>query len=124
MVKTKTKVKPYIKNNYTIYQIKKMIGKKLIILYPTINIKLMYKNLAKENKKKILETIFKNNKNIVLSAVCIKGIIYIISNIEYYLTINSISYKEIEQYSLNKFINIVIIQYNDMQKKDIKEILK
>ncbi len=111
-----------IKNNFSIYQIKKMIGKKLIVIYPLIVVSIHDKNAAKLLKTKINEQVDKKTKNLTLNAMCNGGILYVFKNIDVYLFINSLSYKELDSGSGNN-INIIINQYPKMTKAEIKKML-
>lgn len=116
-----------IKNNFTIYQIKKMIGKKIILISPLITADSNHKNLSKIIKSKILENISDIKlgvKNLIITTVCSNGILYVIKNIEVFLAINSISYKELDTYKNNNDINILVLQYPQMPKSEIKEIIQ
>ena len=116
------KNKNLIKNTFTVYQIKKMIGKKLIILFSPQILPPNIKTLVKNIKAKILENKRKNTV-ITFTVVCIKGILYVIKNMEYFLAINSISYKEIDKLDIEKRIGVVIHQYPFMTKSEIKKII-
>jgi hypothetical protein len=108
-----------IKNNFTIYQIKKMIGKKLIIPWPGSVITIQEKNLSRNTKNKILDAVGK--KNLVITTFCSHGVLYVIRNMDIYLALNLISYKELE--GMNNEINVTIIQYPKLSKSEIKSIL-
>lgn len=111
------------KNTYDIFQIKRLIGKKLLILWKDSlnNKEKIYQ--SKKIKDILLKDTTDKNKNIVFSAVCDNGILHVISNIEYYLALVSISYKEIETSSICKSISITIIQYPKMPISDIKVLI-
>ena len=114
-----------IKNNFTICQIKKMIGKKLLSISPLIISNIQDKNSSKNIKVKILEGLTdksKSAKNLIITTVCTNGILYVIKNIDIFLAINSISYKELETFK-NNDINVVMLQYPQMSKSEIKELI-
>lgn len=119
-IKKPLKIQP-IKNNFSMYQIKKMIGKKLLLPWVGLNINIQIKNSSKVIKSKILENMSTNSvKNLILTTVENQGILYVIKNLETYLAINSVSYKEMESMQLSENINIIIIQYPKLSKSDIK----
>lgn len=119
--KKSSKKSNIVKNSFTIYQIKKMIGKKLIIMHPSITNSNQYKVLSKNIKEKILDT-NNSSKNLILTASCNNGVLNIFKNIETLLAINSISYKELEA-NKNIDINIVIIQHPNLTKQEVKELI-
>ena len=109
-----------IKNNFTMYQMKKMIGKKLILLWSGIDITIQDKNSARLTKTKILETTTK--KNLVITTFCNQGVLYVIRNIDIFLALSTISYKELEISKCND-VNVIIIQYPKLSKSEIKELI-
>ena len=109
-----------IKNTFTLYQVKKMIGKKLIMPWNNITISIQDKNSSKFIKSKVLETSTK--KNIILTTMCVQGILYVIKNIDMYLAIHSISYKELEDFNCND-ISVIVIQYSKMNKTEVLNLI-
>lgn len=110
-----------VKNSFSIYQIKKMIGKKLLIIHPIISAHNQLKSSSKNIKEKILDNT-NSAKNLVLTATCNSGILFVFKNIDTFLAINSVSYKELES-NKNIDINVVIVQYSNLTKQEVKELL-
>lgn len=113
-----------VKNTFTLIQIKKMIGKKLIVPWKGLNTPPQeVKDDAKKIKKKVVESVSqKGSKKIMLTTVCIKGVLNIINGIERSLAISMISYKEIQKYNMSD-IKVVIVQYPTMSQANIKKLL-
>lgn len=116
-------VKP-IKNTFTILQVKKMIGKKLIVPWQGLNIP---PQELKENAKKVVKKIIesssqKGSKKLVLTTVCINGILNVICGLERSTAISMISYKEIEKLNTSE-IRVVIIQHPKMSQTGIKNLI-
>jgi hypothetical protein len=109
-----------IKNSFTIPQIKKMIGKKLLTHHPSINISVKEKNNAKLMKVKFIEDIGKKSKNIILTVSCSNGILYVFRNLDIYLMLCGISYKELEEPVLANTV-ITVLQYPKLTKIEINE---
>jgi hypothetical protein len=111
----------FIKNTFSIIQVKKMLGKKLIILWKGIPVA---SSVVKENAKKIKDSIISSNnekqKNIVLSCVCLNGVLNIINGSDRILAISNISYDEIKKKNISD-LNITILQYPKMSQLDIKK---
>lgn len=116
-------VKP-MKNTFNLLQVKKMICKNLIVPWKGLNIPPQeIKAQAKTIKKKIIDSISqKGSKKIVLTTVCIKGVLNIINGLERSAAIAMISYKEIQKLDMSE-INIVIIQYPKMSQTNIKNLI-
>ncbi len=112
----------FIKNNFNLYQIKRLIGKKLLIVSSLIPITIQMKNSSKIIKSKILDVSGNSIKNLIITTTCSNGILYVIKNVENFLAISSISYKEIDSLQ-NTNINVVIVQYQKLSKKEIKDII-
>ncbi len=123
ITKKSSKKSNIVKNNFTIYQIKKMIGKKLLLIHPSINTPIInqYKAISKNIKEKILD-INNSSKNLILTATCNNGVLYIFKNAETLLAINSISYKELES-NKNIDVNVVIIQHPNLTKQEVKDLM-
>lgn len=125
-----------IKNSFPICQIKKMIGKKLIIPWPSLVITTQDRNNAKIMKAKIIEFSLANDtndvakhittkkpKHLIITAMCNNdGILQVFKNIDVLLAINSISYKELSD-GIGKDIFITIHQYPKLSKTEIKTLL-
>lgn len=109
-----------IKNQFSLYQVKKMIGKKLIVLPPNLVMTIQDKNNAKLLKQKIIES---GKKNLILTVMCNQGIMFLLKNIDIFMAINSISYKELENDNINNII-VNIIQYPKLTKNEIHALLK
>jgi hypothetical protein len=101
------------------YQIKKMIGKKLLLPWSNLNVSVQDKNLARTIKTKILETSTK--KSVILTAMCNQGVLFIIKNIDVFLALQAISYKELEESKCNN-LSVVVIQYPKLTKAEIIEL--
>ena len=117
-------VKP-IKNVFTFLQIKKMIGKKLIIPWKGLTISPQeLKDNAKKMKKKIMESALQTggNKKIVLTTVCINGVLNIVNGIDRSTAISMISYKEMQKLDMSD-IKIIVVQYPQMSQAGIKNII-
>jgi hypothetical protein len=117
-------VKP-VKNTFTIIQVKKMIGKKLIVPWKGLNIP---PQELKENAKKVIKKIIesshqKGTKKLVLTTVCINGILNIIGGLERYTAISMISYKEIEKLDTLGEICVIIIQHPKISQANIKNLI-
>lgn len=121
----------FIRNSFPIQQVKKMIGKKLIIPMPNMPINIQDKNSAKLLKTKILEE--KNTsspsaahigkkKNLIITAMYNNGVLHVFKHIDIYLAINSISYKELAA-GVGDSITVIIHQYPKLLKSDLKKIL-
>lgn len=116
--------KNIIRNNFTLHQIKKLIGKKLLLMWPSLVISIQTKNSSKLIRTKILD-IPKDStslKNLVITAMCSGGLLYVIKGAETFLAIGSISYKELDNIK-NTNINVLIIQYPKLNKKEIKDLI-
>jgi hypothetical protein len=115
-------IKP-VKNMFNLLQIKKMLGKKLIITWKGLNIHAHeLKEESKKMKKKIMEFGSKNAKKIVITTVCLNGVLNIISGVGRAGAITMISYKEIQKLNLTD-IKVVIIQYPKMSQTNIKNLI-
>ncbi len=116
---------PITKNSFPLYQIKKMIGKKLIIPWTSLTITIQDRNSAKLMKAKILEASSadgKKVKNLLLVATCNNGVLQVFKNIDAFLAINSISYKELNN-GVGSNINVLIHQYPKLSKNEIRTLL-
>jgi hypothetical protein len=90
-----------------------MLGKKMIMLHSCINIT----NSERNNAKLLKPKIFEDNKQLMVSAICREGILYVFKNIDVFLAIQSIPYKEIDDTKKN--INITVLQYENMTRAKI-----
>lgn len=130
--KTKEKLTS-TKNSFPLQQVKKMIGKKLILPLPSLIVSIQEKNSAKLLKSKILEaySVDKSDKskkkNLVLTTMYNNGILYVFKHIEVYLAISSISYKEMANGVGGNCVgdNIIVIvqQYPKLTKMELKTLL-
>ena len=121
--KNNQNIKP-VKNIFNLIQVKKMIGKKLIIPWKGINKPPQEINYnARKVKKKILESA-KNEKfkKIILSAICLNGVLNIINGLDRCMALSMISYKEIQKNNMEN-MNVIILQYPKMSQKNIKNII-
>lgn len=109
-----------IKNTFSVYQTKKLIGKKLIIPWKGIIITDEIKQKSKKTKDTLMES-FKKKKVISLTAMCISGILHIIYGIDILLAIMNISYTDIKKYNIGT-CHIEILQYPKLPKSDIQTI--
>jgi hypothetical protein len=111
-----------VKNTFSFVQIKKLVGKKLIIPWKDIIISDDIKQEAKKIKEKIIESAkLGKQKNIILSAMIINGILHIIFGIDILLAIMDVSYTEIKKYNI--VLNIEVIQYPKIPKLEIQKLL-
>jgi hypothetical protein len=112
-----------IKNTFTIIQVKKMIGKKLIVPWKGLNTPPQeLKENAKKVAKKIIESSSQGAKKLVITTVCINGILNVICGLERSTAISMISYKEIEKLNTSE-ICIIIIQHPNMSQANIKNLI-
>jgi hypothetical protein len=112
-----------VTNTFSFVQIKKLIGKKLIIPWKGIIISDDIKQKSKKIKEKIIENAkVCRQKNITLSSMLINGILHVIFGIDVLLAIMSISYTEIKKYNIES--NIDVIQYPKIHKLDIHKLLE
>lgn len=116
-------IKP-VKNTFTLIQIKKMIGKKLIVPWKGLTVSpAELKEEAKKAKQKIMDSSDKKtSKKIVITTVCINGVLNIIGGLERSMAISMISYKEITKNNLSD-IRVVISQYSKMSQANIKNLI-
>lgn len=101
--KAKKKKKP-ITNTFELTQVKKMIGKGLIIPYKGADLA-----LNQELKNKILS---KAIKSIAITGFLSGGIIYIFEGVDRLTALNAVSYAEIKKTELE--IDIYINQYSSL----------
>jgi hypothetical protein len=118
-----------IKNSFPIQQVKKMIGKKLIVPLPSLTVTVQEKNSAKLIKTKLLDVEINKNeksttkkKNLILTAMCNNGVLYVFKNIDMFLAINSISYKELND-GVGDNITVIIHQYPKLTKTELKNFM-
>jgi hypothetical protein len=115
----------FTKNVFPLQQVKKMIGKKLIILMPNIVVTIQDKNNAKVLKAKILEQHATDKatkcKNVVITVMYNNGISYAFKHVDVYLAIGSISYKEMT--NVGDTIMVTVQQYPKLSKTELKKIL-
>lgn len=115
-----------VKNTYDMIHIKKLIGKKIIILSKIIIVNDNIKKNTKIMKEYILNKdnyCSKKPKQIIMHAILSNGILNIIGGVSFYLAINTISYKDIEQHPHLNNIDIKIIQYPKITQTNIKKII-
>ena len=110
-----------VRNIFPITQIKKMMGKKLIIPWKYIPITATLKDNIKKLKELIITASPEKQKNIIIIGVCINGIINIIGGVDRLIAISSISYDEIKKYNLSN-LNITIMQYSSISQTEIKRL--
>lgn len=112
------------KNTFNLMQVKKMIGKKLIVPWKGLNIPPQeLKDKAKKIKKKIIDSVSqKGTKKLVLTTVCINGVLNIINGLERSNAISMISYKEIQKLNMSD-IKVVIVQYPKLSQTNIKNLI-
>ena len=126
-LKSKPVVKP-VRNTFTLIQIKKMLGKKLIIPWKGLNSSpAELKEEAKKSKKKIIESLkdgdkAQSSKKLVITTICINGVMNIIGGLDRAVAISLFSYKELEKNSISD-IKVVISQYPRMPQVDIKNLI-
>jgi len=109
-----------IKNHFTLVQLKKMIGKKVVILWRGIVPGAQEKARAKSLKASLIKRAGGQKHQLVVTAVCIGGVLHVIKNEDVYLAIESMPYKTLEAMS-----NMVItmIQHPEMTKQEIKGLI-
>lgn len=112
---------PVIKNTFSLFQLKKLIGKKLIIIWKGILITDELKNKAKKTKEKLIES-FKKKKTCSLTAICINGVLHVIYGVEFLLAIMCISYIDMKKYKICECY-IEISQYPKMINDEIQKML-
>lgn len=101
IAKSPVKLKEY---SFPINQVKKMIGKKLIVIHPFINILRTHRDMAETIKEKF--NVEKNKKkSMVMFAMYNNGIWQVYKNIEIFIAITYISYKDMENTNISVTIN-------------------
>lgn len=111
-----------VKNTFSLTQIKKLIGKKLLILWKGIAITNEMKNKVKQTKDKLID-IFKSGKQKVsISTMCISGILHVIFGAEILLAIMNIPYTDIKKYDIGSY-NIEVIQYTKIPKSGLQQLI-
>jgi hypothetical protein len=116
--KHKSKV---IKNTFSLFQLKKLIGKKLIVIWKGISITDDLKNNLKKTKEKLIES-FKKNKTCSITAMCISGILHVIYGVDILLAIMGISYTDIKKYEIG-VCYVEISQYPKLPRDDVHQII-
>lgn len=119
----------FTKNSFPLQQVKKMIGKKLIVPLPNLIVTIQDKNNAKILKTKILE-MFKSDKsdknvkkkNLIITTVYNNGILHVFKHIDIYLAISSISYKEMSD-GVGDNILVTVQQYPKLSKSELKKLV-
>jgi hypothetical protein len=119
-----------VKNIYDLYQVKKMIGKQLVVPYTNVGTTGLNKKLAQEESKKIKDNIMSMSKskttrvaNLSLIGFVSSGVIYVISGLERYFAINSITYNEIKTSRYLESIEVHITQYPKLSKAELAALL-
>ncbi len=109
-------VKKPIRNIYPLIQVKKMIGKKLLIPWKNVSVL----GETKDNAKKIKKTLIKNTgKRLVLITTCVNGILNVVAGIEKYIALTTLSYSDIKKYKLENF-EVLIVQHQHLKAIEIK----
>jgi hypothetical protein len=115
-----------VQNIYTLQQIKKMTGKKLIISHSSVSVSVQIKNRAKFIKSEMLKSEAKSDKSlpkkVMITTMCSDGILHVFKNMEVFLAINTISYKELSE--IQNDIIVCVIQYPKLTKTEVKELLE
>ena len=91
-----------VKNTFSLIQIKKLIGKKLILPWKGIIITDEIKQKSKQTKEKLLES-FKSGKKISISVMCVSGILHVIFGVDILLAIMSIPYTDIKKNNIGLY---------------------
>jgi len=110
-----------VKNTFSLIQIKKLIGKKLILPWKCIIITDEIKQKSKQTKEKLLES-FKSGKKISISVMCVSGILHVIFGVDILLAIMSIPYTDIKKNNIGLY-NIEVVQYPKIPKSDIQTLI-
>jgi len=109
-----------VRNTYNLLQVKKLIGKKLLIPWKNVSIL----NETKHNAKKVKKTLMTSRgKKLVIITSCINGVLNVIEGVEKYLAITMLSYSDIKKYKLED-LEIIVIQYPHMKINDIRKMFK
>lgn len=112
-----------IRNQFNMIQIKKLIGKKLLIPWKWITITDKMKKQSQEVQKRLISLAKdKNYKTIVMTATSINGVFIVIKGIERYMAINSTSYKTIKNNNMQHF-KITLVCYPKLTQSKIKEMI-
>jgi hypothetical protein len=112
-----------MRNAFTLIQIKKMLGKKLIIPWKGLNVPpAELKEEAKKTKKKIIDSHKDPTKKIIITTVCINGVLNIIGGLDRAAAISLFSYKDLENAELAE-TRVIISQYPRMAQADIKNLI-
>ena len=116
-------IKP-VKNIFILLQVKKMICKRLIIQWDGLNVPPHEIKMKTNNIKTMMlkSSSKKGIKKLIMTAVCINGILNIIGSLESLMAIVSLSYKEIQKTGISD-MKIVIIQYPKLSRRDIKKLI-
>ncbi len=116
----------FTKNTFPLQQVKKMIGKKLIVPMPNLIVTIQDKNNAKILRSKIMDsaqekTASTKQRNLVLTTMYNVGILYVFKHIDVYLAISSISYKDMN--AIGDTTLVVVQQYPKLTKHELKKIM-
>ena len=114
-----------VKNTFNIIQIKKMLGKKLIVPWKGLNNSpVALKEESRKFKKKILDSVKDPHgvKKIVITTVCLGGVMNVVSGLERAVAISMFSYKDLEDDIISD-IKVVVSQYPRMSQADIKNLI-
>lgn len=112
-----------VRNQFNMIQIKKMIGKKLLIPWKWIAITDKIKKQSQDVQKRLISLAKeKNYKTIVMTTTSINGVFIVIKGLERYMAINSTSYKTIKNYDMQNF-RITLVCYPKLTQSKIKSML-
>jgi len=109
-----------IRNTYNLLQVKKLIGKKLLIPGKNVSVLTETKDNAKKLKKALLNS---NGKRLVIITSCVGGILHVVEGIEKYLAVTMLSYSDIKKHKLEN-LEIVIMQYPHLKSVELRRMFK
>ncbi len=109
------------KNTYDIYHVKKLIGKKIMMLDKGVLVGEAIKQDAKVLKEQLL--IGGSKKNIIIHAITFEGTLRVIGGIVCYAAICLISYQEIKSNSALNELELKVIQYPKPSQVNIKRLI-
>jgi len=118
---SKSKQKRPVRNTYDLLQIKKQIGKKLLVPWKEI----LLNTIGKDTIRKIKDQIIANDGKKMITITCISsgGVLHVIKGIEKYLAIVNISYDEIKKKRLYS-TPVIIVQYMGLNKTEIRRLIQ
>ena len=112
-----------LRNTYDIQHIKKLIGKKIMIMSKGVLTTAKHRDDSKNIKALILTSRQQTRSNIIIHVMSTSGILQVIGGVPYFMAINNISYKDIEIHEHLKTLDIKIIQCNKLSAIDTKKLI-